>query len=282
MSVHLYYHPSQDRENEFIDRFFTRSAIDLHLANILNVSSDWAAYCIRIPFSYILPNTEKQGDIDVCILPIANKCLHNVTLVDLSFERVVAIEIKTMLYNKNKELFSRKFSLQNISQPDKKQHKIRRQVIKLCELGFNDVCLLYILISEPIDIQYGNIMDWINAGDFVVAGLDKYRNQIRSDDNDRFTTMSLNIGSMGHKPENMAGTIITHVFNKPQVNSTLDRRNKFRIALEEKIGNLFPFQVQGTNIPLIIRACSDYKCQNLYVYSIRHDINCPRCGAKPH
>lgn len=265
----------QYRESETIFRMFGIN--ETHSSDVgLNGLKNYIVG-INIPFTCIMSrnqlkkNNLKDGDIDVCFIPL-NENLHvGKNTVTPNFDRIIAIEVKTMGYDINV----------GIKSPKVNQSYYREQADKLCQLGFNDVSLLYIISTTPLEGSTGSFSDCVMASNISYSALEEIRPTIEVNSNDRFSTLGYGFGTVETHFEPYTGGTSKQIYHQVAPNMTTDREHPFRIAFEKKVGGLFQHEHEFTRFPIVMRGCDSCKNKKLTLFPQGEKEPCPVCS-KPY
>lgn len=260
----------QQRESETIFRLFGILE-NLSLDVGQGVSKNYIVG-INIPFTCIMSrnqlkkNNLKDGDIDVCFIPL-NENLHvGKNSVTPNFDRIIAIEVKTMGFDINDGIKSPKFN----------QSCYRKQADKLCQLGFNDVSLLYIIGTTPLEGSTGSFSDCVIASNISYSALEKFYPTIVVNEKDRFSTLGYGFGTVETHFEPYTGGTSKQTYHQVAPNTTTDRGHLFRMAFEKKVGLLFPHEHEFTRFPIVMRGCES--CKKLTLFPQGEKEPCPHCN----
>lgn len=282
MLEHLSNIDAQKREREAIFRLFAILGLPSLIETHYSINSRFYIVGQNLPYHYFLDEKHVRGDIDICLIPC--KPLPNYETISFSpnLDKLFGIEVKTMGYSLNDIIKSAKYTSEQNPQHDKKQRKARKQANKLIQNGFDDVSLLYLLTTEPLESKYGDINDWFEAGDRAIQASDIVNQYLFFDKDDNFSTFGIFIGSINQKLETYSGTSTHKEYFIAEQNTLTNRENEFRKAFEKKIRSLFPINVPIKRFPIQIRACSNPNCRNIYVLFQGENKLCPKCNSLPY
>lgn len=260
---------SQYRESETIFRMFgicETYSLDMGLIRLKN-----CIVGINIPFTCIMSRNQldkynlKDGDIDVCLIPVCENLHVGKNVVNPNFDRIIVIEVKTMGFDKNN----------GIKSPKENQSYYRKQADKLCQLGFNDVSLLYIVSTSPLEGSTGSFSDCVMASNISYQALEEISPTIEVNSNDRFSTISYGFGTVETYFEPYTGGTSKQIYHQVAPNTTTDRVHPFRIAFEKKVGKLFPHEHEFTRFPILMRGCAS--CKKLALFPQGEKGHCTNC-----
>lgn len=257
------------RESESIFRFFCVKGCPFQIAK-LSPNGNYVVG-MNIPFTCIMTRAKlaehnlKDGDIDICLIPLNENFQIETNIVTPDLDNIIGIEVKTMVLANNDEIIS----------PKNNQPAYREQTVKLCQMGFNDVKLLYIVPTEPLAGSTGSFQDCVTASLRANLALEKIAPIILTDDSDLFSTLGFSFGIVGSSPGGHDGGQCLKEYYKVRPNILKDRSNPFRQAFEKKVEALFPYEIEHTRFPIQMRGCR--KCRKLFLFPQGETPVCPKC-----
>jgi hypothetical protein len=160
------------------------------------------------------------------------------------------------------------------------QKSDRTQARHLCEMGFDRVALSRILVTEPI--APGRMHPWMEASArSSIAGDEFLDKGIWTAPNDPFGTLLVMQGAVPGGLEDMRGSTswkwLQDVPDNPLKVGAIDLRRIVERNLTEAMTS-YPVPI---NVPVLILACSDEQCGELYVSEMNPEKLCPGCGKEP-
>lgn len=196
---------------------------------------------------------------------------------DLSY--IAATEVKAAYYSAEADL-----------KATGNKHNGRAQARELCEMGFDGVALTRFVVTEPVNVPGHH--PWMVAGARSSRAMDEYLSESKGilvKEDDPFGTVLISDGSVLGKLEHHAGSTSAKWLKNPPVNPYKERAADIRKVIEEnliEVMNNYPFP---RTFPVLILACSDNKCGNLYVTGTYFDFvtgenpfpHCANCGKPP-
>jgi hypothetical protein len=161
--------------------------------------------------------------------------------------------------------------------------KPRTQAEELCKMGFDRVGLIRFLVTEPVisDKHHPWMLAGARSGDAMDEYLDKSNKRNLFDEKDPFGTILISIGSVPGKLEHMAGSTSGKWLHQAPENPYKEQASDVRKALEDTLGEVMSRYPVPTSVPMLILACSDNTCANIYVGGGDPDTPCPNCGKRP-
>jgi hypothetical protein len=196
---------------------------------------------------------------------------------DLSY--IAATEVKAAYYSAGADL-----------KATGNKHNGRTQARELCEMGFDRVALARFVVTEPVDVPGHH--PWMVAGARSSRAMDEYLSEpkgILVKEGDPFGTMLVSDGSVLGKLEHHAGSISADWLKNPPENPYKERAAEVRKVIEANLTEVMSKYPFPRMFPVLILACSDDKCGNLYVTGTYFDFTtgentlpeCPNCGKPP-
>ena len=193
---------------------------------------------------------------------------------DLSY--IAATEVKAAYYSANADL-----------KATGNKHNGRNQARELCELGFDRVALARFVVTEPVDVPGHH--PWMVAGARSSRAMDEYLSEpkgILVKEDDPFGTVLISDGSVLGKLEHHAGSTSAEWLKNPPENPYKEQAADIRKVIEENLTEVMSKYPFPRTFPVLILACSDDKCGNLYITGTYFDFvtgentlpGCPNCG----
>lgn len=266
---HLYEVDSQERESESIYLHFCINGIPFNIENF-NFTRNYLIG-VNIPFQCILKKNKlvehniNDGDIDICLIPLIESFSNDAQIFAPNFDTIIAIEVKQMAFDLD----------DNIISPKPNQQYYREQASKLCQLGFNEVILLYIVSTQPIKGSTGSFRDCLAANGRAESALEKIKPFIVVNSEDLFSTKIFVFGSVESSPGPYSGSPVLGEYPFVPSNTLKDRSNPFRQTFENKVAKLFPHSIHPARFPIQMRGCKS--CRRLYLFPQAEKENCPDC-----
>jgi len=158
----------------------------------------------------------------------------------------------------------------------------RGQALELCKMGFARVALAKFVVTEPIDA--GVHHPWMVASSRSGRAMDDYTDESKGifvADSDPYGTILISTGAILGKPEHMAGGTSGKWFREPPDNPYREQASAVREAININLRDLFNRHEFPRTFPVLILACSDVKCGDLYVSGSNANAPCPSCGKRP-
>jgi hypothetical protein len=188
---------------------------------------------------------------------------------DLSY--IVASEVKVAYYDSDNNL---KATGAGSQQSD------RAQARRLCEMGFDRVALTRILVTEPV--APGPMHPWIEASVRSGNAGGEFRDKgVWITPDDPFGTLLILMGAVPGGLEDMRGSTswqwLQDIPDNPFKEDAADLRKIVEDNLME-VMNRHPIPI---NVPVLILACSDETCGEMYVSEVNPENLCPKCGKEP-
>jgi hypothetical protein len=196
---------------------------------------------------------------------------------DLSY--IAATEVKAAYYNASGDLKAA---------GDK--YNGRDQALELCNMGFDRVALTKIVVTEPIDPE--SYHPWTVAGVRSGWAMDDYLDDTKGifvKDDDPYGTILVSNGAILGKLEHMAGSTSAKWLRQPPNNPFRQQAAEVRKVIEENLHEVMSRYPFPRIFPILILACSDDKCGNLYLASSPFNYitgqdsyaKCSQCGKPP-
>jgi hypothetical protein len=195
------------------------------------------------------------------------------------FSYIAATEVKAAYYSADADL-----------KAAGNKHNGRTQASELCEMGFDRVALARFVVTEPVDVPGHH--PWMVAGARSSRAMDEYLDEpkgILVKEDDPFGTVLVSDGSVLGKLEHHAGSTSAEWLKNPPDNPYRERAAEVRKVIEENLTEVMSRHPFPRTFPVLILACSDNKCGNLYVSGAyfdfatgeNHLLPCPDCGKPP-
>jgi hypothetical protein len=192
---------------------------------------------------------------------------------------IAATEVKAAYYSANADL-----------KATGNKHNGRTQARELCEMGFDRVALARFVVTEPVNVPGHH--PWMVAGARSSRAMDEYLDEpkgILVKDDDPFGTVLVSDGSVLGKLEHHAGSTSAEWLKNPPENPYKERAAEIRKVIEENLTDVMSKYPFPRTFPVLLLACSDDKCGNLYVSGTYFDFVmgentlpvCPNCGKAP-
>jgi hypothetical protein len=159
------------------------------------------------------------------------------------------------------------------------KNKDRKQANALCQVGFDRVCLIRIIVTEPVSDN--RLHPWMLASSRILDGIREMdENGVITDDTDRFGTVLFGAGAVPGDIETTRGANTWKWLKAIPENSNVNRRSEFRQAMERNLIEVMSRYTAPVSLPVLLLACSQPKCETLYV-APTVDEACPECGTPP-
>jgi hypothetical protein len=160
------------------------------------------------------------------------------------------------------------------------QQSDRVQARQLCEMGFDRVSLSRIVVTEPV--APGRMHPWMEASARSSnAGNEVLGKGVRVAPDDPFGTLLVMVGAVPGGLEGMRGSTswewLQDVPENPLKEGAADLRRIVERNLTEVMGR-HPIPI---NVPVLVLACSDETCGEIYVSEVNPDNPCPKCEKEP-
>lgn len=160
------------------------------------------------------------------------------------------------------------------------QNSDRTQARQLCSMGFDRVALTRILVTEPVPTS--QMHPWTGAAARgSIAGDEFLSKGIRTAPDDAFGTLLVMLGAVPGGLEDMRGSTSWKWLRNVPDNSLRQDAAELRRAVEHNLTDVMSRHPVPMNVPVLILACSDDKCGELYVSEIGPEKPCPKCGEGP-
>jgi hypothetical protein len=196
---------------------------------------------------------------------------------DLS--NVAAVEVKAAYYSAAADL-----------KAAGNKHNGRDQARELCAMGFDRVALARFVVTEPVNAPGHH--PWMVAGERGAMAMDEYLSEHKGifvKEDDPFGTILISDGSVPGKLEHHAGSTSAEWLKAPPENTYKERASEVRKVVEENLREAMGRYPFPRTFPVLILACSDAGCGNLYVTGRHFDFEtgetnlpgCPDCGKPP-
>ncbi len=257
------------------------------LAGLYGLRSPWCIYAVNIPFRYIDPDCNRDGDIDLLMIPldIMGKNLLAPLQIDVDFLPFIAFEVKVMILDKADQLKSKK--ILSATADDKKQRHNKKQAEKLCLMGFDHVALIYVVAAEPRREICMGIRSWVEAMKVADTAQEMLERMVYTETTDPFSTISFVLAGVPEGLENDRSAGSPPIFhNRILSNSLKPQVSVFRSRLTSTLKKILPPTITAnhcgapSNIPIVL-ACSNTKCQNVFATALNKVKTCPTCGSLP-
>jgi hypothetical protein len=196
-----------------------------------------------------------------------------------SLNYIAASECKTPYFNAKGELKA-------TSMGSQRNHRL--QAFELCEMGFNKVALTRIIVTEPVNskvthpwfeaMQRGHIASEILENNTQ----DKLgNNKLIVEEKDTFGTVIVSVGAVSGGMENDRGSLSWKWFKDVPENPLTEKASPIRKVMEYNLAKIMSQFPVPRNIPVLLLACSNKKCQYIYITETNLNILCPRCKSQP-
>src|SRR5205085_9201599 len=144
--------------------------------------------------------------------------------------------------------------------------------------------------TEPINAP--GYHPWMVAGARSSKAMDEYLEEpkgILFREDDPHGTVLISDGSVPGKLEHHAGSTSAKWLKNPPENPYKEQAADIRKAIKQNLLEVMSRYPVPRSVPVLILACSDDKCGNLYVTGMFLDLitgessfpNCPNCGKPP-
>lgn len=188
-----------------------------------------------------------------------------------NLSHISALEVKTAYFNASGDLKAAGDAYNG-----------RHQTQELCEMGFDRVALARFVVTEPVDS--GQHHPWIFASGRSGAARNEYLGTTKGvfvSDDDPYGTILISTGAVAGKLEHQAGEISGEWLRSPPENPCKHSASNIRTAVENNLLRVFASHEFPRTFPTLILACSNSKCEHLYVSGGNADARCPECGSQP-
>jgi hypothetical protein len=188
---------------------------------------------------------------------------------DLSY--IAAVEAKAAYYNADDDLKAA---------GDK--YNGRDQALELCWMGFDRVALARFVVTEPVVAD--NNHPWMLASARSGMARDDYLDEQKGifvKEEDPYGTVLISCGAVPGKLEHMAGSTGAEWVREPHDNPLKTESAAARRVVEDNLMELMSRCPFPRTFPVLILACSDAQCGNLYVTGADPNALCPNCGKQP-
>ncbi len=190
---------------------------------------------------------------------------------------IAATEVKAAYYDKTAVLKHKE-----------SEYNGRDQAKTLCRMGFDRVGLMRFVVTEPIDS--GKFNPWMIAAHRSSKAMDEYlshpdpqKQGIYFEPHDPYGTLLISNGAVLGKLEDMAGDVTAKWLHQPPPNPYKEQAAELRAVVEKNLRDIMSCHPVPTSFPILILACSDNNCGNVYVAAVPNpDQPCPACGQKPY
>lgn len=194
---------------------------------------------------------------------------------DLS--HVAAAEVKAARYDRTGDLKHRE-----------SEYSGRDQAEELCRMGFDRVALMKFVVTEPVDS--GDLNPWAVASHRSSRAMDEYlshpdprKQGVYCEPGDPYGTLLISSGAVLGKLEDMAGDMTGQWLRQPPPNRYREQATELRAVIEENLREVMSRRPVPTSVPVLVLACSDDGCGNVYVAGLPDpDQPCPACGNPPY
>jgi hypothetical protein len=160
------------------------------------------------------------------------------------------------------------------------QQSDRTQARRLCEMGFDRVALARILVTEPV--APGRMHPWMEAAVRSGSAGDEFRDKgVRLAPDDPFGTLMVLMGAVPGGLEDMRGSTSWQWLQDVPDNPLKDDVAALRRTVERNLTEVMGGHPIPVNVPVLILACSDETCGELYVSEAGPEKLCPKCGREP-
>lgn len=159
------------------------------------------------------------------------------------------------------------------------QHHRDKQAKELCELGFNKVALSRIIVTEPINSQLYH--PWLEASSRGHYASDELEKIIIVDENDPFGTVIISVGAVLGGLEDARGSLSSKWLKYVPENPLTEKASPIRKVMEYNLAKIMSQFPTPRNVPVLLLACSNTKCQYIYIAETNLNILCPRCKSQP-
>ena len=188
-----------------------------------------------------------------------------------SLSYITAAEVKAAYFNARAELKAA---------GDK--YNGRDQALELCKMGFDRVGLVRFVVTEPI--PSGGRHPWTVASARSAMAMDDYTDDSKGifvANDDPYGTILISTGAVLGNLEHMAGGTSGEWFREPPDNPYRNDASSVREAINANLLELFSRNKYPRTFPVLVLACSDEKCAELYVSGADPNATCPNCGKQP-
>lgn len=149
-------------------------------------------------------------------------------------------------------------------------------------MGFDRVALARFVVTQPVEPN--DYHPWMVASSRSSRAMDDYLDDtkgIQVKDDDPFGTILVSSGAVLGKLEHLAGGTSGEWLREPPDNPHKTQAAELRQAVETNLLEVMSRHPFPRTFPVLILACSDDKCGQLYVTGANPDAACPECGKQP-
>jgi hypothetical protein len=188
---------------------------------------------------------------------------------DLSY--IAASEVKVAYYDANGTLKATGVG---------SQQSDRTQARHLCEMGFDRVSLSRIIVTEPVATS--RMHPWMEAAARGGNAGDEFRGKgVRIALDDPFGTLLVLMGAVPGGLEDMRGSSSWEWLQDVPKNPLKEGAAGLRRIVERNLMEVMSRHPIPISVPILILACSDEACGELYVSEVNPESPCPKCGKEP-
>lgn len=189
---------------------------------------------------------------------------------------IAATEVKAAYYNARGDLKGKG-----------SEYNGRDQARELCEMGYDRVALSRFIVTEPT--ESGTFNPWMVASARSSRAMDEYldhpdpqKHGIYIEEQDPYGTILISNGAVLGKSEHMAGGMTSKWLLEPPLNPYQSHTVDIRRAMEETLLEVMSRHPVPLTYPVLVLACSDRVCGNLYVATRPNPEEvCPLCHKPP-
>jgi hypothetical protein len=160
----------------------------------------------------------------------------------------------------------------------REQGLARRQALGLCELGFDRIALLRVVVSPPACPCAGS--PWLVAGSIASRAARRYARDVHTTASDPFCTAVLALGAVASATEDNAGSLGCVAAENLRANPlrALPLAQVNRRAMEGRLREAFLARPRPLGAPLFVLACARAKRCGEFFVTNESTTGCPRCG----
>lgn len=160
------------------------------------------------------------------------------------------------------------------------QRSDRTQARRLCEMGFDRVALSRILVTGPV--APSRIHPWMEASARSSMAGDEFLDKgVWTAPDDPFGTLLVMQGAVPGDLEDMRGSTSWKWLQDVPDNPLKEAATDLRRIVERNLMEVMSSYPVPVNVPVLILACADEKCCELYVSEVNLEKPCPTCGKEP-
>jgi hypothetical protein len=160
------------------------------------------------------------------------------------------------------------------------QESDRTQARRLCEMGFDRVALTRIIVTEPV--APGRMHPWMEASARSGIAGNEFRDKgIHLSPCDPFGTVLAMVGAVPGGLEDMRGSTSWKWLQDVPDNPLKENVAALHSIIERNLMEVMSDYPIPINVPVLILACSDEKCGEIYISEVDPEKLCQKCGKEP-